>query len=137
MKNTGKIKVPSIGDDPLVGRSLSPMPVGIFYDYITIKDGKFSYIGSKISSNLTKSYELNTIANLLLEKKEVSCWTKDHKLDPYARIGTEMTLYLVDANGVKHELIPKFNIGSGQKKWDQFIEQLCHQSGLRIEVKLK
>ena len=131
-----KIRVPSFIDDPLIGRCITPFPLGIFHDYIIIDNETLLYKGSKLSSKLQKSFSVKNILKLLVGKRNVSCWTKDHRWDPYGRIGTDIELYLVDTDGEKHELLPKFSMnvaGWGQKEWDRFLSELCEFSGLPLE----
>lgn len=90
MSATVKIRAPIFLDDPIVGRCISPLPLGIVNDHIIIEHGELTYFGSKISSKKSESYHLKNIEKLILFKKNVTCWTDDHKLDPYGRIGTEI-----------------------------------------------
>ena len=65
-------------------------------------------------------------------KKDVSCWTSDHKLDPWARIGTEIELSMVDVDGKRHVLVPAFLLKFEKKAWNSFVQKLCKSSGLPI-----
>ena len=135
MTETKKIRVPFFLDDPLIGRCITPLPLGIFHGYIIIDNEMLLYKESK-SSKLQKSFSLKNLQKLLVRKRNVSCWTKDHRWDPYGRIGTDIELYLVDTDGEKHELLPKFSMnvaGWGQKEWDRFLSELCEFSGLPLE----
>ena len=133
MSDTVKIRVPFFVDDPIAGRIISPLPLGIITDSIQIENGELTYIFSKLASKKRKSFHLKNIRKILVIKKYVSCWTNDHKLDPYGRTGTEIELLLVDSDGEKHPLIPKFLLNQGQKQWDKFFHKLCKFSGLPLD----
>jgi hypothetical protein len=123
-------------DDPVIGRCIIPFPWGVFHDYIIIDKEIFFYKGSRLSSISKKSFSLKNILKLIVLKKKVSCWTKDFRWAPYGRIGTDIELYMVDTDGEKHELLPKFfmNVaGWGQKEFDRFLSELCQFSGLQLE----
>ena len=132
MAETVKISVPSIIDDPLVGRCSSPLSLTGDYEYIIIEDGMLKYTCST-TSRPKKLFKLNEITKLLLVKKKVSCWTTDHKLDPWARIGTEIEVSVVDVDGKRHELVPAVLLNFGKNEWDRFIQKLCKLSGLPLE----
>ncbi|MBT8358482.1 MAG: hypothetical protein KJO61_12025 [Deltaproteobacteria bacterium] len=136
MNELKKIRVPYFLDDPLIGRCITPLPFGFSPAYIIVDNEILLYKESELSSNLEKSFSLKNILKLLLRKRKVSCWTKDHRWDPYGRVGTDIELYLVDTDGEKHELLPKFSMnvaGWGQKDLDRFLSELCEFSGLPLE----
>ena len=134
MTQSSKIRVPSFIDDPVGGRCITPLPIGLFHDQLIIENKTLTYKSSKLSSkSKNQTFNLEDISKFLLLKKEVSCWTEDFKLDPYARIGTEIVLYFVDNNGVNHELIPRFLVTPGQKQWDNFLNELCKATGFSVE----
>lgn len=145
MTEPKQIRVPTIINDPMVGRLIISIPLrdrlispplGFFTDYIIIDNEKLEYRGSKISFKARKSFYLKSISKFLVRKWSLSCWTKDHKLDFYGRLGTDIVLYLVDTDGEKHELIPRFMMNAakrGKKDWDRFLFELCGYSGLPLE----
>ena len=133
MSNRVKIRVPYILDDPVVGRTIPPVPFTLFYDYIIIENGKITYEGSSISTQQKKSFYLNDISKLLLKTETISSWTKEHKLDYWRRAGKRMELYLVDTENHEHMLIPGFFLDTGEKRWNRFIFKLCKISGLSLE----
>ena len=133
MYSYGKIKIPYILDDPLVGRTMAPFSLTLFHDYIIIENGMLIYEGSAISTRKKRSFFLKNIKNLLLKTKTISCWTKEHKLDYWGRAGKRIELYLVDSMDNEHLLIPGFFIDSGEKRWNKFISELCEISGLCLE----
>jgi len=145
---TAKIRVPCFFDDPLIGRviSITQLPtLGIFHDYIIIENGMLTYKGSITSLKNRISFNLENITKLLLRKREVSCWTKEGKLDFWVclqRAGTDIELSLVDIEGKIHVLIPIFRfylmtpyfiIHRQQKEWNRFLSELCKYSGLPLE----
>lgn len=132
--NAKKIQVPFFINDPLVGRVITFLPMGLFHDHIIIENNKLTYKSSKLFTKSKKqTYNLSDLSKILLRKNEVSCWTKDLKFDPYAVPGTDVLLYLVDNNGVNHELLPAVLVSSGQKQWAKFINELCEATGLPVE----
>ncbi|MGD8771172.1 MAG: hypothetical protein PVJ06_14120 [Desulfobacterales bacterium] len=133
ISNPVKIKVPYILDDPVVGRTIPPVPFTLFHDYILIENGKLTYEGSRISTQQKKSFHLKDIAKLLLKTKTISCWTKEHKLNYSERSGKRMELYLVDTKNHEHLLIPGFYLDAGEKRWNRFISELCKFSELPLE----
>ncbi|MBT8352642.1 MAG: hypothetical protein KJO26_15595, partial [Deltaproteobacteria bacterium] len=78
MTESVKISVPSMMDDPLVGRYSSPLTLTGESENIVIEDGMLKYVCSS-TSKPKKLFKLNEINNLLLMEKKVSCWTADHK----------------------------------------------------------
>lgn len=133
MQQSKTIKVPSFIDDPMVGRVIFPLTFGIFQDKIIIKNGILTYVPSKISGKQEKSFSLRNITKIILGKRKVSCWTKDHKLDPYGVSGTKNALSFVLDDGEKYELIPFSLVDKGQRQWDRFLHNLVESSGLPIE----
>ena len=138
MSDRIKIRIPYIWDDPLVGRIISPTPFPIsnFNDYLVIENGMLTYKHSITSSKTVISFKLTNIAKLLLLKKKVPCFTKDHKLDIWAGARTEIELSLIDIEGRNHVLISKVFINGGQKKLDRFLSELSKYSGLPLEERL-
>jgi hypothetical protein len=140
-----KISVPYFQDDPLFGRmiilNLFPFNVfgGIFHDYIIIEDDMLIYKGSITSMRKRDIYYLKDMAKLLMEKRNVSCFSREGKFDFFGRLGIEIELLLVDKEGNRHVLIHRFMIGNSpymdrsQKVWDQFLNKLCKYSGLPLE----
>jgi len=136
MPSSRKIRVPSFIDDPIVGRFISPIPWGVFTDHIIIDNGVLLYEGSILSQKNKKSFKLENIKNVLVLKTKLTPWTKDHKLDIYGRLGTDIEIYLVDIDGEEHELLPRFSMGVagwGQKELNFFLSELCELSGLQLE----
>ena len=128
------IKIPAISDDPITGLCLNPLPAGLFFDKVIIEHGALSYTSSKLSPvSINKTFSLKDVSKFLLLKKKVSFWGKGQKLDLFARNGTECALYLVEINGKKHELIPKFLVRTGQKQWNKFLIKLGETTGLSVE----
>lgn len=108
--------------------------MGLFHDQIIIENDKLSYKSSELFKKSKEQIcNLSDLSKILLRKNEVSCWTKDIEFDPYAVPGTEVNLYLVDSNGVNHELLPGVLVSSGQKQWDKFINELREATGLQVE----
>ena len=123
-----KILVPSIWDDPIVGRTIVPIMTSLFPDFMMIDDDKLTF--------KKETFDLKTIDRLLLVKTEVTPWTADHKLDSAGLIGTAMELYLVDRSGERHILIPRFIMNAnnyGLKRWNRFLYELSVHSGLPIK----
>ena len=136
MSENVKIRVPLFMDDPILGRMIAFFPIPIFCDLIIIENKQLKYIGSKLSTKHNKSFDLTNIKKILLLKKKLTGLTKDYRLDPWGRIGTEVELFLVDINDKRQMLIPKFFINvhnMGQKKWDRFMNKLCKYSDLPLE----
>ncbi len=107
-----------------------------FYDYIYIKDRQLIYKTSENSTKKNQSFDLDNIKKLLLSKKKCAGLTKDFKFDLWGLIGTEIELYIVDAENNRDILIPKFLIpanGFGQKRWETFLYELCEYSNLPFE----
>lgn len=146
---TVKKRVPRIFDDPTLGRIMAtfPFPFNLFMgwlnEHITIDNDIMTLRGSIISGREKESFCLKDIVKLLLDKKEVSCFDREGKLDIWGRLGTEMELSLVDNGGKRHVLIKRFLIcdalsfslitSGGQKEWDRFLSELCRYSGLPLE----
>jgi hypothetical protein len=127
-----KIQVPAIMDDPIVGRCSVAFPILSTFDYIIIKNGRIGY-KEAFESNPKKIYKINEIEKILLTKRIVSCWTKDHKIDLWARNGTELEISLLLKTGEKHVLIPTFLLSRAKKDWDWFIHELCDSTELPLE----
>jgi len=143
---TVKIMVPWFFDDPLIGRYISVLPtLDIFHHYIIIENGILTYEGSITSFKKRISYELANITKILLRKRDISCFTKEGKLDAWVclqQAGTEIELSLVDIEGKSHVLIPTFRfylmspnfiVNRGHKEWNRFLSELCRYSGLPLE----
>lgn len=128
------IKVPSFVDDPLVGRCLAAFPKWLFHDKIIIHNNIFSYKCLKVSTkSKDKVFNLDNIYKFQLSKKELSAFSKEGKYDAYANVGTEISLYLIDKNEMRHELIPRFITTIGLRKWDKFINELHSVTGFPVE----
>ncbi len=125
-------------DDPLVGRyCIGVSFIPFFSDHILIEKRKLTYIGSYLSTKRDGSFDLDYMRKFLLLKTELSPWKEDHKVDLYARAGTDAELYIVDANNKRFLLIPKFtlnfNIIFAENSWKRFINKLCKYSDLPLE----
>ena len=127
-----KIQVPAIIDDPIAGRCSAGFPIFSTFDYIIIKNGRIGY-KKALESGPKIIFKINEIEKILLTKKAVSCWTKDHKIDLWARIGTEMEISLLLNTGQKHVLIPTFLLSIAKKDWDWFLHELCDSTELPLE----
>jgi len=79
------------------------------------------------------------MSKILLEKRKVSCFTRDGNWDFWGRLGTEIELFLVDKENQRHMLIPSFLIIPDiflkrvLKDLDRFLKELSRYSGLPIE----
>jgi hypothetical protein len=135
MSETIKIRIPYILDDPIVGRTMSPIPIPLktLNDYLIIENGILRYSGSVTSSNAIKPFNLKNIAKILLRMREFRCFNNEHHYDYWAGGRIEIELSLVDIEGKKHVLIPKFFIDRGQKAWNRFLSELCKYSSLPLE----
>ena len=134
MQESVKLKVPYVLDDPLVGRCSSPFPLTGGYDHITIMNGMIDYTEA-FENRPKRIFKINDIQKIVVIRRELSCWTKDHKLDPWAKIGAEMEVIILANDGTSHVLIPAFSIRYGANKWDQFLNELSEASGIAIEEK--
>jgi hypothetical protein len=110
----------------------SPLPITGGYDHITIMNGMIGYIAA-LEKRPKRIFKLSEIQKLLVVKRNLSCWTKDHKLDPWAKIGTEIEVFVLTKDGTTNVLIPAFLIKYGKKKWDCFLQDLSDSSGLPLE----
>ena len=122
-------------DDPVIGRYIPALSCIISFEYLIIEAGRLMYFVSKKSSEPKLSFDLRKMKKLLLLKKKPSPWNDQFKPNPRGGFGTEIELYLVDTNGERHTLIPKFTIpllpiDIGQKIWNRFLSKLCEFSGL-------
>ena len=117
-----KIRVPFIVDDSIMGRTISPFPLGVFDEYIILEEGKLIYKQSKISTKVDKSYNLKDLKKIMEKIKKVSWFNEDFTLDLIGRIGTEVILNLVDTNDESHVFIPKFLITTYGQKGDRNFE---------------
>lgn len=138
MTKPTKIKVPFFIDDPGIAPcpTISSFPLGIFDDYIIIEDEKFFYKASKNSIFTNKSFDLNKIKGIVVHRKKVTCWKKDFSLDIWGRLGTDISLNLIDIDGEKHELMPRFFIPStdiGRKAWNNFLAKLSNCLELTVQ----
>jgi len=135
MPKTIKIRIPYILDDPIVGRTMSPIPIPLrtLNDYLIIENGIIRYIGSVTSSKAIKLFSLKNFSKILLQKREYRCFTSEQHYDFYAGGRIEIELSLVDIEGKNHILIPKFFIDRGQKALDRFLSKLCKYSSLPLE----
>jgi hypothetical protein len=135
MSENIKIRIPYIFDDPIVGRTMSPIqiPLRTFNDYLIIENEILRYKGSVASSRAIKSFNLKNIAKILLQKREFPCLTKEHHYDFWTGGRIEIELSLVDIEGERHILIPKFFIDRGQKALNRFLSELCKYSSLPLE----
>jgi hypothetical protein len=135
MSETIKIKIPYILDDPIVGRTMSPIPIPLktLNDYLIIENEILRYKGSITSSRAIKSFNLKNIAKILLQKRDFPCLTKKYHYDLWAGGRIEIELSLVDIEGKSHVLIPKFFIDRGQKALNRFLTELCKYSSLPLE----
>jgi hypothetical protein len=146
LSKTVKIRVPRIIDDPILGRVMAPtlfpfdIVMWIYNEYITIENGILTHKGSIMSGRTKRSFQLKDIVKLMLEKREVSCFDKEGKLNIWGRLGTEIEISLVDTKGKRYILISRFMLnnispfmGKVQKEWDNFISDLCKYSGLPLE----
>ena len=127
-----KIQVPAIMDDPIVGRCSVGFPILSAFDYVIIKNGRIS-LKKALESNPGKILKINEIEKILLTKRTVSCWTKDNKIDFWARNGTELEISLLLNTGEKHVLIPTFLLARAKKDWDWFFRELCDSTELPLE----
>jgi hypothetical protein len=128
-----KIRVPYVLDDPIVGRTLMPSPLSILVpcDYITIDSGILSY--HHAMTDTETSLRLKDGDKLLVQKRKVSYWDKELRLDLWKRAGIEITLFLIDVEGRDHVLIPPFFIDRGQRTWNRFVTKLSKNSSLQVE----
>lgn len=127
-----KIQVPAIMDHPIVGRRSTGAPILSAFDYIIIKNGRIGY-KKALESSPKRILKIKEIKKILLTKRTASCWTKDHKIDLWARIGTELEIALLLKTGEKHILIPTFLMSKAKKHWDWFVNELCDSTGLPLE----
>lgn len=127
-----KIQVPAIMDDPIVGRCSTEFPILSAFDYFIIKNGRIGY-KKALESNPKQILKIKEIDKILLTKRTVSCLTKDHKIDLWARIGTELGISLLLKTGEKHTLIPTFLLSKAKKPWDWFLNELCDSTDLALE----
>ena len=139
------IRFPTILDDPVVGRHLAPFPIAsrliqpplnVFTDQIVVDGDRLTLERSKTSIQKEISFDLHKIAKFLIKMKHTSCWSKDHRLKPFAALGREIELYLVDTDGGLHLLVPKFLIDAserGKSDWVRFLSELREASGLPLE----
>jgi hypothetical protein len=121
--------MPSLLDDPIIGRSFIGFSITPFADFLIIDNNKLTL--------KKKTFDLKNVDKLLLVKTEVTPWTHDFRLDPYGLIGTSLELYIVDKSGERHILIPKFMMtvhNWGLKKLNRFLSELSKHSGLPLEV---
>ena len=138
MSKSIKIKVPFFVDDPGIAAhpTISPFPLGVFDDYLIIENGKLNYHASKLSIFSNKSFDLDEMKGILVSTKRVTtCWKKDFSWDMWGRLGTDISLLLLDHQNKKHELIPTFFIPStnvGRKAWDKFVKELSDSLNLSI-----
>ncbi len=145
MCDTKEIRVPTFTDDLYAGRVLAPFPLAcrfihpplnLFTDKIVIENETLFYKGSKVSYRADKSFELQNITKILVIKTLLTPWDKEHKIKPDGRHGTDIALFLVDIDGEKHVLIPRFMINTvewGKWDWDRFMSELCAYTGLPLE----
>jgi len=119
-------------DHPIVGRRSTGAPILSAFDYIIIKNGRIGY-KKALESNPKRIIKIKEIEKILLTKKTLSCWTKDHKMDLWARIGTELEISLLLKTGEKHILIPTFLLSKAKNHWDWFVNELCDSTGLPLE----
>ena len=120
--------MPSILDDPIIGRLFIGFSITPFADFLKIDNNKLTL--------LKRTFDLKNVDKLLLVKTEVTPWTHDFRLAPYGLIGTSIELCIVDKSGERHILIPKFmmNVHNwGLKKWNRFLSELSELSGLPLE----
>ncbi len=118
-------------DDPLVGRTLMPFPLFfILCDYITIANGILTY--HHAMTETATSLKLKDSVKLLVQKRKISYWDKELKLDLWKRAGIEITLFLIDVEGRAHVLISPFFIDRGQRTWDRFLTKLSKSSSLQV-----
>lgn len=110
-------------DDPIVGRVSSPLPLTGGYDHITIMNGMIGYIAA-LEKRPKRIFKLSEIQKLLVVKRKLSCWTQDHRLDPWAKIGTEIEVFVLAKDGTTHVLIPAFLIRYGKKSGIAF-SKIC------------
>jgi hypothetical protein len=128
-----RIRVPYVLDDPIVGRTLMPLPFRILVprDYITIDNGILTYHNAMAET--ATSLTLKDAGKLLVQKRQVSYWDKELRLDLWKRAGIEITLLLIDVEGRDHVLIPPFFIDRGQRTWNRFLTKLSKNSSLQVE----
>jgi hypothetical protein len=127
-----KIQVPAIMDNPIVGRCSAGFPILSAFDYIIIKNGRIAY-KEALESKPKRILKIKEIEKILLTKRTVSCWTKDHKTDLWARNGTKLEISLLLKTGEKHILIPTFLLSKAKKHWDWFVNELCDSTELPFE----
>ena len=132
MNEYEKIQVPAIMDDPIVGRCSVAFPMLSTFDYIIIKNGRIGY-KEAFNSNARKIYKINEVEKIILAKRNVLRWTKDHKIDLLARSGTDLEISLLLKTGEKHVLIPTFLLSRAKKDWDWFLHELCDSTELQLE----
>lgn len=135
LPTTVKIKVPDFIDDPILGRYFDPftprIPLEIFHDYLIIDNETLTYQG--LTRSTTKFFNLKDIAKILMEKRQISCFTKDFNLDFGVRPGIEISLSLVGLDGKRHVLIPSFFLDRGEQEWNRFLSELCRHTCLPLE----
>ncbi len=127
-----KIQVPAIIDDPIVGRCSAAFPIFSAFDYVIIKNGRIGY-KKALEPAPKKIFKVNEIDKILLIKRDVSCWTKNQKIDLWSRNGTEMEISILFNNGDKHVLIPTFLLSKAKKDWVLFLEELRDSTELSLE----
>jgi len=127
-----KIQVPDIIDNPIVGRCSSRFPLTFKSDYVIIRNG---LIGCKhtFESRPKKLIKINDIEKILVFRRKLSCWTSDHKIDPWARSGTEIEISLIYKTGEKQVIVPPFLLVYAEKDWNWFMHELCDSTDLPLE----
>ena len=133
MSKTAKIKVPFFVDDPIAGRCLSLLPLG-FHDTVVVEEGFLRYVPRTMSPNPKKTFELKKIKNILLLERTYTGWTKEGRADPVNPSGSVFTVFIVDKDGGKHELIPLFRMDYRRRKMSQFLSELSESIGREVEI---